>query len=76
MKALGLMICLMGTTATVAYPPYKLLGHLEWNFIWEDIVAAFGHSVPVKDYVDVQTLLMELLVINLIGVALILVGRK
>ena len=78
MKKLGLLICIAGSMAAIVYPPYKLagLGDSHWGFIVDDIVAAFGQHIRIYDHIDVRTLLMELVVINLIGMALILAGRK
>jgi len=78
MKKLGFLICIAGSAAAVLIPPYKLagIGDPRWGFILDDIAAAFGQHIRIYDHLDVQTLLMELIAINLIGVALILVGRK
>ena len=76
MKSLGLMICLAGTLAAIVYPPYVLMGQSGWAPIWGDIVKAFGHGVPVREHLDMQLLLLEVLVLNVVGVALILAGRR
>jgi len=78
MKGVGVLICLIGSLVAIAYPPYKLagIGDPRWGFILDDIVAAFGQHIRIYDHLDVQILLMELIAINLLGVALILVGRK
>jgi len=78
MKKLGFLVCIVGSVAAILIPPYKLagIGDPRWGFILDDIVAAFGQHIRIYDHLDVQTLLMELIAINLIGVALILVGRK
>jgi hypothetical protein len=78
MKRLGFLICTAGSVAAILIPPYKLagIGDPRWGFIFDDIAAAFGQHIRIYDHLDVQTLLMELIAINLAGVALILVGRK
>ncbi|MDQ6959085.1 MAG: hypothetical protein Q9M24_08255 [Mariprofundaceae bacterium] len=78
MKKVGFLICIAGSVAAILIPPYKLagIGDPRWGFILADIVAAFGQHIRIYDHLDVQTLLMELIAINLIGVALILVSRK
>jgi len=78
MKYLGFLLCMAGSIAAVLVPPYKLagIGDPQWGFILDDIVAAFGQHVRVFDHIDVQTLLMELLVINAIGIAMMLFARR
>ncbi len=78
MKTLGFMICIFGSLAAVLVPPYRLagLGDPRWGFLLDDIVAAFGQHVRIYDHIDVQTLLLELLVINAIGMAMMLFARR
>jgi len=78
MKKMGFLICTAGSVAAILIPPYKLtgIGDPRWGFILDDIAAVFGQHIRIYDHLDVQTLLMELIAINLAGVALILVGRK
>lgn len=76
MKSIGMLICLAGTLAAIAYPPYSMMGQSGWAPIWSNIVEAFGRGVPVRDHLDMQLLLLEILVINVIGVALLLAGRR
>jgi len=79
MKKIGFLICMAGSLVAVLVPPYKLvagLGDPLWAFILDDIVAGFGQHVRVYDHIDVQTLLLELVVINAIGIALMLYARR
>jgi len=76
MKKLGGLLCIAGTVAAIAYPPYSVVGNKGWGFIGGNIVEAFGRGVPVREHIDVQLLLLEILVINIVGVALVLTGRK
>ena len=76
MKSLGRLIILLGSAAAILYPPYSMLGKTQWGPLWGDIVSAFGHSIPIREHLDMQMLLTELIVILLLGVALLLLGRK
>ncbi|HXH72611.1 MAG TPA: hypothetical protein VNI58_07355 [Mariprofundaceae bacterium] len=76
MKRFGFLICVAGTIAAIVYPPYSMMGQRGWGFIGGNIVEAFGRGLPVRDHLDIQLLLLELLVINIVGVALMLAGRR
>jgi cytochrome c oxidase subunit IV len=78
MKKSGFLICMLGSVAAVLFPPYKLmgLGELRWAFILDSIIAAFGKNIPVYEHLDINTLLLEIAVINAIGIALMLFGRR
>ncbi|MFQ5519630.1 MAG: hypothetical protein ACE5E3_06485 [Mariprofundus sp.] len=78
MKKTGFLICVFGSLAAALFPPYKLagIGEPRWAFILDDIVAAFGQSIPVYDHLDITTLLLEIAIINAFGIALILFGRR
>ena len=74
MKTIGILVCVLGSVAAIAYPPYTLAGGLDgvkWGFIFGDIIAMFGKSFKVYEYLDVKTLLIELAVINALGLSLI-----
>lgn len=70
MKRLGLIICIVGTAAAILFSPYRVLGQLHWGFIFSDIVAAFGHGIPVYKHIDETTLLLEVIAINAAGIAI------
>jgi len=70
MKQLGKLICVLGSLAAILYVPYNVLGQTYWNFIWTDVVAAFGKGVPVYEHINYTYLLGELAIINLSGLLL------
>ena len=75
MKTIGILICVIGSVAAIAYPPYTLLGGVKWGLIYGDIIAMFGKSIKVYEYLDYKTLLIELAVINAFGVGIV-IGSK
>ncbi|MDH5376924.1 MAG: hypothetical protein OEX00_01215 [Gammaproteobacteria bacterium] len=75
MKQFGLIICLLGTLMVVLYPPYSVLGGTHWGFVWQDIVSVFGHGVSVLDNIDYKLLVVELVLINTLGVGLVWISR-
>ena len=75
LKVIGILICVLGSLAAIAYPPYALaggIGGVKWGFINGDIVAMFGKSIKVYEYIDYKTLLTELAVINALGLGIII----
>jgi membrane protein DedA with SNARE-associated domain len=76
MKRLGLVISTVGTLVAVFFPPYLFLGSRHWGFILTTLVSLFGNSVRVYDKIDVSMLTLELVLINAIGIALIVFGRR
>ena len=78
MKNIGFLICIAGSIAAGLVPPYKIagLGDPHWAFILDDIVAGFGQHIRVYDHIDMQTLLMELIAINAIGIALMMYAKR
>jgi cytochrome c oxidase subunit IV len=78
MKVLGSLVCLLGSLAAIAYPPYRPfdLGDTRWGFILEDLVSAFGKSITVYDHIVWQTLAIELVAINAVGLVLVLLARR
>lgn len=78
MKTIGILICVLGSLAAIAYAPYTLpggVGGVKWGFIAGDIVAMFGKSIKVYEYLDYKTLLIELAIINALGLGII-IGSK
>lgn len=75
MKSIGIMVCVLGSIAAIVYPPYTLLDGVKWGFIYGDIIAMFGKSIKVYEYLDYKTLLIELAVINALGLG-IMIGSK
>jgi hypothetical protein len=75
LKVIGILVCVMGSLAAIAYPPYTLagsIGGVKWGFINADIIAMFGKSIKVYEYIDYKTLLIELAVINALGLGIII----
>ncbi len=73
MKTVGILVCVLGSIVAIAYPPYSILGSgVKWGFINGDIIAAFGKSIKVYDYLDHKTLLIELAIINALGVGIMI----
>jgi len=75
LKTIGMLVCILGSIAAIAYPPYTILDGVKWGFIYGDIIAMFGKSIKVYEYLDYKTLLIELAVINAFGLGLI-IGSK
>ena len=75
MKTIGIMVCVVGSIAAIVYPPYTLLDGVKWGFIYGDIIAMFGKSIKVYEYLDYKTLLIELTVINALGLGIV-IGSK
>lgn len=73
MKTIGVLICVLGSLAAIAYPPYTLpggVGGVKWGFIYGDIIAMFGKSIKVYEHLDYKTLFIELGVINALGLGI------
>ena len=75
MKTIGILVCILGTIAAIVYPPYTLLDGAKWGFIYGDIITMFGKSIKVYEYLDYKTLLIELAVINALGLGIV-IGSK
>lgn len=78
LKTIGILICVVGSLAAIAFPPYTLAGGfdgLKWGFINGDIIALFGKSIKVYEHLDYKTLLIELAIINALGLGII-IGSK
>lgn len=73
MKDLGIGICIIGSIIAILLVPCQFLGiNAGWHFIFDD--AGFG----MKNYQLINTsyLLLELILINGIGIALIYFGKS
>ena len=73
MKDLGIGICIIGSIIAILFVPCQFLGiNAGWHFIFDD--AGFG----MKNYQLINTgyLLLELILINGIGIALIYFGKS
>lgn len=69
---MGILVCVLGSIGAILYPPYTLMGGVKWGFIYGDIIAMFGKSIKVYEYLDFKTLLVELAVINALGIGIII----
>ncbi|MDH4275269.1 MAG: hypothetical protein OEW08_09550 [Gammaproteobacteria bacterium] len=67
---MGLMIAIGGSVAVLVYPPYSFLGNLHWGFAWGNIYTLFGNTLPIYKHIDISTLLMELVLVNVVGFGL------
>ena len=78
MRKVGLLICIIGSIAVILFPPFKILGELNWGFIFDNIVniKGFGGAVKVYDHIDYQTLIIELLIVNAVGLVLFFSQKK
>ena len=72
MKGLGILICIAGTIGAILFPPLQLLGiRGGWSFILADQ----GFGTRSYNFIDTGTLLIELLIINGIGLGLFFYSR-
>ncbi len=72
MKTIGILVCVLGSIGAILYPPYTILDSVKWGFIYGDIIAMFGKSIKVYEHLDFKTLLIELAVINALGVGIVI----
>jgi hypothetical protein len=76
MQSLGKLICIFGGAGVILYPPYVILGSTRWGFIFSDVVGLLGATVKVYDLIDTKTMLLELAIVEGVGLALILAFPK
>jgi hypothetical protein len=70
MKNLGIRICIIGSIIAILYVPFQFLGmNVGWHFI-------FGDSGLGMQFINFGLLLLELILINGIGVVLIYFGKS
>ncbi|MDH5547591.1 MAG: hypothetical protein OEZ43_18590 [Gammaproteobacteria bacterium] len=67
MKKIGKLLGIAGFALVILFPPYNMLGHVEWGFILSNIVGAFGKGVPVYEHINYVWLVGELAVVALIS---------
>lgn len=73
MKNLGIAICVIGSFAAILFVPLKFLGiSAGWHFVLGDA----GMGIKNYQLIDSTLLLIELLVINGIGITLYFVGKS
>jgi len=73
MKDLGKVICILGNFFAILFPPVKFMGFSGgWQFLFGDAGMGFNNY----QFIDSGLLLVELLVINGIGITLYFIGKK
>lgn len=78
MKQIGKLISIVCSIVAVLFPPYKILGEVNWGFIFDKLVKVkgIGSVGNIFDRIDYQTLIIELVIINAIGLFLIFYKTK
>lgn len=74
LSLLGKLICISGTAVVLLFPPYEFLGGVRWGFLFSSIVSGFGKGLYVYEHIDYAVLVMELVLVNGVGVALFFAG--
>lgn len=73
MKDLGIGICIIGSIVAILYVPCQFLGiNAGWHFIFGDS----GLGMKNYQFINFGLLLLELILINGIGLALIFFGKS
>lgn len=73
MKKIGLLIAIIGSLACVIYPPFENGSWSGYGFIWQSFETFFG-TMSVSDWINMQQLGMQLVIINIIGLGLAILG--
>ena len=76
MSKAGIAVSAIGSAIAIAFPPYSVLGQEGWGFILSPIVEAFGRGPMVYEHLDWKLFIIELIAIDAVGIALIVLGRK
>ena len=78
MKTLGITICIVGTILAILFVPTQLLGtNTGWRFIFGAADAGFGlGKIRYYEFINGTMLMLELILINGIGLALFFIGRR
>jgi len=75
MKDLGIGICIIGSIIAILFIPCQFLGiNVGWNFILGDSLG--GPEMKNYQFINTGYLLLELILINGIGIALIYFGKS
>jgi len=73
LKALGISLCVVGTIVAVLFVPCEVLGtSAGYHFIFEDA----GYGLHSYNFINTTTLILELVFINVVGIALIFLGSR
>jgi hypothetical protein len=73
MKRIGLAICLGGSLLAILFVPCRIFGT---NFGWHFLFGNAGFEMKNYQFLDGTVLLLELILINGVGLALLLLGKK
>lgn len=77
LKHLGVGICIVGSIIAILFPPCRILGtSAGWHFILECEEYYLGTALCTYHFIDVSALLLELILINVVGLALCFYGKK
>lgn len=69
----GILICVLGTIVAVLIPPCKVGGaSVGYHFIFQYA----GHGLRAYNLINVGTFILELVIINIVGIALTYVGFR
>lgn len=75
MKDLGIGICIIGSIIAILFIPCQFLGiNVGWNFILGDSLG--GPEMKNYQFINTSLLLLELIIINGVGLALIFFGKN
>ncbi|MBA7497508.1 hypothetical protein ES704_00236 [subsurface metagenome] len=73
MKDLGIGICIIGSIIAILYIPCQFLGiGAGWHFI----LGNAGYGMKNYQFINTGLLLLELIIINGVGLALIFFGKS
>lgn len=77
MKALGILICVVGTIGALLFVPTAIFGtSTGWHFIAGDVDLGLGITEKAYEIINTTTLALELILINGVGLALFFIGRR
>ena len=75
MKDLGVGICIIGSIIAILFIPCQFLGiNVGWHFILGDSLG--GPEMKNYQFINTGYLLLELIIINGVGLALIFFGKN
>jgi len=73
MKNIGFLIAALGSLICIIYPPFENGSWSGYAFIWQQFQTFFG-AMKVVDWINIQQLGLQLIVVNIIGFGLAIVG--
>lgn len=73
LRRLGLLICVVGTIVAVLFPPCKAAGvSVGYHFLFQSA----GYGLRAYNLINVSSFIIELVAINIVGLALIFFGFR